>query len=129
MKTATIETEIAPDKALEAHKFFSDKIDFTTGPVELNLQIQMGEKITIIDMREPEDFQAGHIPGAVNLPRDKWVSLAGLQRDRFNVLYCYSITCHLAAKAAVTFTEHGFPVMEMDGGYEAWKEHDLPIEA
>jgi len=51
-----------------------------------------------------------------------------LRRDQTNVLYCYSPTCHLAAKAAVEFARKGFPVMEMDGGFEAWKENELPIE-
>lgn len=37
---------------------------------------------------------AGHIPGAINLPRDRWHTLDGLRKDQTNVLYCYSQVCH-----------------------------------
>jgi len=40
-----------------------------------------------------------------------------------NVVYCYSAVCHLAARACISFASRGFPVMEMDGGFEAWKEY------
>ena len=36
--------------------------------------------------------------------------------------------CHLAANACVAFASQGFPVMELEGGFTAWKEHDLEIE-
>jgi rhodanese-related sulfurtransferase len=52
----------------------------------------------------------------------------GLSRDKTNILYCYTQNCHLAANAAVAFAAKGFPVMETDGGFEAWKESDLDIE-
>ena len=44
-----------------------------------------------------------------------------------NVLVCYTQVCHLAATAAVEFAGKGFPVMEMDGGFEAWKEAGLSV--
>jgi hypothetical protein len=34
----------------------------------------------------------------------------------------------MAAQAAMKFAAQGFPVKEMDGGFEVWKEKDLPIE-
>jgi len=36
--------------------------------------------------------------------------------------------CHLAAAAAVQFAGQGYPVMEMDGGMRAWRDHELPVE-
>ena len=63
------------------------------------------------------------------IPEEKWETLEGLERDKTNILYCYSHVCHLAAKAAVEFADRGFPVMEMDGGFKAWKDNDLEIES
>jgi len=123
------ETESRSRQAAAARRYFGDKMAFTTGPIELNRQLQRGESITLIDVREPEDYQAGHIPGALNLPRDQWDTFAELDRDRLNVIYGYSVVCHLAAAAAVTFAEHGFPVKELDGGFRSWKEQDLPVES
>jgi rhodanese-related sulfurtransferase len=102
---------------------------FTTGPVELDHQIEEGDDIAIVDVREEEDYRKGHVPGALNLPQDRWHSAEGiLRRDSTNILYCYSPTCHLAAKAAVQFAEQGYHVMEMDGGFEAWKHNKLKTE-
>ena len=81
-----------------------------------------------MDVRAADDYAKGHIPCAINLSKEKWSTLAGLRKDKTNVLYCYSQTCHLAATAAVEFAEQGYPVMEMEGGFRTWKELDLDIE-
>ena len=114
-----------PQKAKE---YFEAKMAFTTGPVELERMMKQGESINIVDVRAAEDYAEGHIPRAVNLPKDKWHTLEGLRKDKTNVLYCYSHVCHLAATAAVEFASKGHPVMEMEGGFRAWKEHDMDIE-
>ena len=103
-------------------------MDFTTGPMELNNMIQLQEHINIIDVRKPEDFRLGHIPGAINKYRHLDQSLTGLCKDRNNIIYCYSEDCHLAASSARQFAEHGYPVIELEGGFEGWKSHNLPIE-
>jgi len=112
----------------KAKKFFEAKMDFTTGPVELNQMIKDNEDINIIDVRAPEDFTQGHIPGAINLPKQKWNTLTGLRSDKTNIVYCYSEVCHLAAAAAKKFAEHNFAVMELEGGFEEWKHYNMPIE-
>lgn len=112
----------------QARDYFAQKLAFLTGPFELAGQIRRNESITIVDVRLPSDFQAGHIPGAINLPQGKWHTLAGLTKDRTAVVYCYSQTCKLAAAAAVEFASAGFPVVEMEGGFEAWLKNELPVE-
>ena len=54
--------------------------------------------------------------------------LKGLRKDKLNVLYCYSIVCHLAAVAAVEFASKGYQVMELDGGWRRWKDEGFEIE-
>ena len=97
------------------------------GPVELSRAIENGE-VNVVDVRREEDYRAGHIPGAVSLPEERWHTCDGLSKDKPNVLMCYSIVCHLAAHAAVIFARAGYPVMELDGGWREWQRHDLPIE-
>jgi rhodanese-related sulfurtransferase len=115
-------------KPAKARAFFEDKLAFTTGPVELNRMIQQQENINIIDVRDAEDYAKGHLPGAINLPKDQWDSLEGLDKDKTNVVYCYTQVCHLAAMAARDFAGRGFPVMELEGGFETWKDYNLPVE-
>ena len=122
MTTSTLSRN--PEKAKE---FFEAKISFTTGPVELERMMKNNE-VNIVDVRAAEDYVDGHIPGAINLPREQWPTLKGLRKDKTNVLYCYSIVCHLAANAAVEFADHGYPVMELDGGWRWWKDDGYDIE-
>jgi rhodanese-related sulfurtransferase len=111
----------------KAVEYFEAKLEFTTGPIELHSLIEKGESINIIDVRDTEEYRKGHIPGAINLPSDKWDSFEGLSRDRTNIVYCYHQQCHLSAKACKYFAEQGFPVMEMEGGFEAWQLRNLPV--
>jgi rhodanese-related sulfurtransferase len=111
-----------------ARAFFEQKVAFTTGPVEVDSAIRAHENIVVVDVRAAEDYAKGHVPGAINIPKGSWENPEGLQKDRTNIVYCYTQQCHLAAKAAVQFANQGYPVMEMDGGFEAWSENELEIE-
>jgi rhodanese-related sulfurtransferase len=113
----------------KARAYFEDKMAFTTGPIELERIIGSGENnFVVVDVREGEDFAKGHIPGAINLPMEKWASLQGLQKNKTNIVYCYTQTCHLGANACRLFASKGYPVMEMEGGFKAWKDAELHIE-
>lgn len=120
-------TQVKIQDPAKAKAYFENKMAFTTGPIELERAMKGGE-VHVVDVRASEDYAEGHIPGAVSLPKDRWQTLEGLRNDKVNVLYCYSQVCHLAAAAAVEFSSKGYPVMEMEGGFRAWKEHELDIE-
>ena len=124
MATATLK-KIDP---VRAKAYFESKMAFTTGPVELERSLRANE-VNVVDVRAAEDYRQGHIPGAKNLPEASWTTLQGLEKDKPNVLYCYSQVCHLAAKAAVQFTNQGYPVIELEGGFAGWKENELPVES
>lgn len=119
-------TQAISDPA-KAREFFEAKMAFTTGPVELERMMKSNE-VNVVDVRAAEDFAEGHIPGAVNLPKDQWHALKGLRKDKTNVLYCYSQVCHLAATAAVEFAAKGYPVMELEGGWRWWKDDGFQIQ-
>ena len=112
----------------KAREYFANKMAFTTGPIELDHSLKGNADLVVIDVRAEEDYAKGHVPGALNLPYERWRTREGLRKDGLNVLYCYSQVCHLAATAALEFAGDGYPVMEMDGGFEAWKQNDLGIE-
>jgi rhodanese-related sulfurtransferase len=81
-----------------------------------------------VDVRPEEDYTQGHIPGAINVPKERWHEPQGLEKSKTNVVYCYTQQCHLAANACVKFAGMGFPVMELEGGFAAWKESDQDVE-
>ncbi|ACO80798.1 Rhodanese-domain protein [Azotobacter vinelandii CA] len=78
----------------------------------------------LLDVREADEFQAGHIPGALNIPRgilefkiDNAPELSA--RDLGIVLYCK--TSGRAALAAATLQDMGYrKVRSIAGGFDAW---------
>lgn len=79
----------------------------------------------VLDVREPEEYAAGHLPGAVNIPRGLLeFKLSGSpaleRRDQKIVLYCK--TSGRAALAAATLHEMGYlEVRSIAGGFDAWQ--------
>lgn len=92
---------------------------------------QLG-KVTIIDVREAEEYAAGHIPGAIHIPRgvlefkiDQHPSL--YDRNTEIVLQCQG--GGRSALATVTLQELGYKhVSNLAGGYSAWTAAGYPIE-
>lgn len=84
----------------------------------------------LLDVREPEEYRAGHIPGALNVPRgllefklDGTPELA--RRECRCVLYCK--TGGRAALAALTLQAMGYPqVCSLAGGFDAWAAAGKP---
>jgi rhodanese-related sulfurtransferase len=122
MTTATL-------NAPESKEFIADKMFVTILPEEVDQILQKKDfNSIIVDVRETRDFIKGHVPGAINLPKGNWGKISGLQFEQTLIVYCYSNTCPLAAGAMLEFVRYGFPVMEMEGGFEAWKGNRLPVE-
>ena len=78
----------------------------------------------LLDVRSPEWFAQGHVPGAVNLPHGKIVeaALAGYPNGTVFVVYCAGTHCNGADKAALRLARLGRPVKKMIGGMEGWKD-------
>lgn len=109
------------DKALS---YFEKKLAFTLGPVELKEMIEDQEQINIVDVRARTDYDNGHIKDAISIPKNEIeLNLHKLSRDKINIVYCYTGECHLAARAAVMLAKNEFPVMELEGGIEGWRDH------
>lgn len=85
----------------------------------------------LIDVREADEFAAGHIPGAVHIPRGmlefKLSNAPELSaRDLKLVLYCK--TSGRAALAACSLQEMGYMnVQSISGGFDAWSEAGKPV--
>ena len=85
------------------------------------------EKLTentavFIDIRDPDSYEAAHIPGAIQL-NDSNVEtfLTAADKNQPHIIYCYhGIT---SQSGAAYFQENGFKdVYSMDGGFCAWEE-------
>lgn len=102
--------------------FFAEKLAFTLGPVELQHMLDE-KKVKLVDVRRKEDYDESHIPGAISIPKDEIKNkLSELSKNDVHVVYCYNQQCHLGAAAALTLAKNGYPVMEMEGGFNTWKD-------
>lgn len=104
-----------------ATDFFAEKLAFTLGPVELQHMLEE-KKVKLVDVRRKEDYDESHIPQAISLPKDELKNrLSELSQNDVHVVYCYNQQCHLGAAAALSLAKHGYPVMELEGGFDVWK--------
>ena len=87
----------------------------------------------LIDVREPDEFRQGHLPGAVNMPRGLLeFQMSGqpamAPRDLAIVLYCK--TSGRAALAARAMHDMGYlQVQSIAGGFDAWVAAGKPVAA
>jgi sulfur-carrier protein adenylyltransferase/sulfurtransferase len=97
---------------------------------ELKRRLDGGEKLTLVDVREKDEWRGGYIPGAVSLPRG-FLEIQAEQRlpDKSAkiVLYCAGGT--RSALAAATLQELGYSNVETaNPGFVRWKDVGYPIE-
>ena len=97
-------------------------------PQQLRDMLDTGAAITLVDVREPAEWEINHIAGAVLVPMsaiDSGVGLAGLPRNATPVLYCKSGVRSAAALAAVQ--QAGFAdAVHLQGGIVAWAQQFDP---
>jgi rhodanese-related sulfurtransferase len=98
-------------------------------PAELRSRLDTGEPLVVIDVREPDEWARGMIPGAHPVPRGVLEgTLDGrLPLDAGVVLYC--AVGARSALAARSLQDMGFSRVEnLEGGFDAWAKAGLPVE-
>ncbi len=95
------------------------------------VQVLLDQGVTLIDVREPEEFVAGHLPGAFNIPRGVLeFKIASLPQaaDMQAPLILYCLGGGRAALSAVQLQKLGYAqVVCLAGGFEAWAAAKLPV--
>src|SRR5881227_2455067 len=92
---------------------------------------QMNNGAVVVDVREPEEFAAGHIPGAKHVPRSYLESrIEGAVPDRSQHVVLYCASGNRSAYAARTLAEDlGYEHVEsMRGGITLWKDLGYDVE-
>ncbi len=85
--------------------------------------------VTIIDVRPPEEYTAGHLPGAINVPlTDLENHLSELPPEREIVAYCRGPFCVLSFEAVAQLRKNGRKARRLETGFPEWKVGGLPVE-
>ena len=89
-------------------------------------------KRVILDVREYDEYAAGHLPGAINIPRGVLEFKIGMvpeAADKNAPILLYCRTSGRAALSAVQLQRIGYgDVISMAGGYEQWEKENRPSE-
>lgn len=94
-------------------------------------EIKSGKPPLILDVRTPEEYQAGHIPGAVNIPHDQLASrLSELPISKSDEVVVHCEKGARAAKAESVLIASGYThVVDLQGHMSSWREAGLPTQS
>lgn len=96
--------------------------------VELSKRLREGS-VTVVDVRPPEEYAAGHLPGAINLPlRNFGARLEGLPKRREVIAYCRGPYCVMAFEAVARLRRQGMKARRLEDGFPEWERSGLPVE-
>ena len=114
-------TEVPSRRSEEALRYFSSLLEVETDCWDVHAQLGMGGFV-LLDVRGPDPFKKGHVPGAINLPHGKIVphALERFPSDTLFVVYCDGPHCNGADRAAIRLASLGRPVKKMIGGVTGW---------
>ena len=97
---------------------------------ELRERLAAGEAPLLLDVRQQAEYQAGHIPGALNLENGRLpYDQLPLPTDRPIAVHCQSLQGGRATAAISVLVRRGYrDLVQVDGGFSRWQESGFPIE-
>lgn len=99
-------------------------------PSELAARISSGKAPVVLDVRSPDEFASGHIPGAVNVPLNELSErLAALELAPTDEIVVHCEHGGRAKAAASMLRESGYTgVRDLSGHMDAWRSKGFPLE-
>jgi rhodanese-related sulfurtransferase len=118
-------TSVAAAASNDAEAHFSKRLTLETDCWDVHDALSRGASdFVVLDVRGPNSYEAGHIPGAISLPHGKITEsrMSEWPPEMTFVVYCAGPHCNGANKAAVRLARLGRPVKEMIGGITGWAD-------
>jgi rhodanese-related sulfurtransferase len=118
----------APSAETERH--FAALLAFETDCWDVHAALERPDPgLVVLDVRSPEAFGRGHVPGARNLPHGRIVerNLAEFPAETVFVVYCAGPHCNGADRAALRLARLGRPVKKMIGGVTGWLDEGFEL--
>lgn len=112
-----------------ARQFFEARDSMEPISKDELLQRLQDDRVVVLDVRPPEEYQSGHIPGAVSMPLGELKTrLDEIPKDREIIAYCRGPYCVLSAEAMKVLRKAGFRAARLREGLPQWREAGLPVE-
>lgn len=116
----------AVDRVVQDYFAARDRLD-PVGRDELVELVGLGT-VVLLDVRPADEFAAGHIPGALQVPLDELDEMLGdLPLHTLIVAYCRGPYCVFAPLAVERLRANGFVARRLDGGMPEWRLAGLPV--
>ena len=108
--------------------YFNDRDSLEPVSRETLLEMSRAGTVTVLDVRPPDEFALGHLPGAVNIQlRELEARLAEFDPAQEIVAYCRGPYCVLSYEAVAALRARGFKVRRLEDGLPEWRAAGLPI--
>ena len=94
-------------------------------PVEAAARLKSGA--VLVDVREQDEWDAVHVPNATLIPLSEFQArYTQMPKEKEIVLICAGGI--RSAQAAQFAAQHGYTVLNLEGGIKAWMNEGLPVE-
>jgi len=113
----------------EALQHFERAFAFETDCYDVHEALRDGADFVVLDVRSPQCFASGHVPGALSLPHGKIIAsrMTGFPPGTLFVVYCAGPHCNGAQRGAVRLARLGLPVKIMIGGMTGWLDEGFEV--
>lgn len=109
--------------------YFLSRDDFEpVPPAELLDRARRG-LVTVLDVRPPEEFASGHVPGALNIPVEQLARrLRDLPKGKEVIAYCRGPFCLMSFEAVQLLRKKGIKARRLQDGMPEWRTAGMPVE-
>jgi len=110
--------------------YFAEKDELEPVPAKELLERARKGLVTVLDVRPPVEFAAGHLPGAVNIPLQELKKrLKELPKRKEVIAYCRGPYCLMSYDAVALLRATGLKARRLEDGLPEWRQAGLPIES
>ncbi|MCG7879529.1 MAG: metalloregulator ArsR/SmtB family transcription factor [Candidatus Thiodiazotropha taylori] len=125
--------EVAERRLAEVERLVDDylKVKDSLEPIPASELLERAKQglVTVLDVRPSEEYESGHLPGAINIPlHELETHLDKLDPEREVVAYCRGPHCVLAFDAVAKLRQKGLTARRLEGGLPEWMLEGLPVE-
>lgn len=112
-----------------AKSFFAEGDDIEPIAIEELQRLLNNKEIVLLDVRPVEEYENGHLPGAVSMPLAELKrGLDKLAKRREIVAYCRGRYCVLAAEAVTILKKAGYKALRLEDGVYEWQQAGRKVE-
>jgi rhodanese-related sulfurtransferase len=109
--------------------YFASKDELEAVPAKELLERARKGLVTVLDVRPPEEFAAGHVPGAINIPiHELEKRIKELPKRREVVAYCRGPYCLMSYDAVSVLRKKGLKARRLEAGMPEWRAAGMPVE-